>query len=179
MTKSSVAVFGSSQALPNSPAYRLAADLGRALARRGMTVRCGGYSGVMEGVAVGAREAGGRVVGCTLDWFADTRTPGSHLDEVRPSPDLASRLSCLLEGTRAAVALPGGVGTLNEVFWLWTLLFHGRGERRDLVLLGESWKDLCEFLYRRFEFPQHVQAMTRVTTDPEEAALLASGAGRS
>src|SRR5262245_11480372 len=147
MTMNSVVVFGSSSAPAGSPASLLAAELGRALARRGMTIRCGGYLGVMEGVARGAREAGGRVVGCTLDWFAGERVPSAHLDEVRSSPDLASRLACLLEGTRAAIALHGGVGTLNEVFWLWTLLLHGRGDGRRIILLGDSWAELCPILF--------------------------------
>ncbi len=59
----SVAVFGSSRAAPESPTYNLARELGAALARRGAEVRCGGYAGVMAGVAEGARAAGGRVVG--------------------------------------------------------------------------------------------------------------------
>ena len=74
MARDSVVVFGSSQAPRDSPHHRLAGELGAALARRGAVVRCGGYGGVMEAVASGAKSAGGRVVGCTLKWFAESRT---------------------------------------------------------------------------------------------------------
>jgi len=173
MANVSVVVFGSSRVPRGSVAYALATDLGRALARRGAEVRCGGYAGVMEGLAAGAKEAGGRVVGCTLAWFAGERAPNPHLDEVYPSPDLPSRLRCLLQGTRAAIALPGGVGTLNEIFWLWTLLMHGHGEGRRLILLGEPWEDLLELLEGRFEIDPPVRALVRRAGTAEEAAALA------
>ncbi|MGH7680756.1 MAG: LOG family protein, partial [Candidatus Eiseniibacteriota bacterium] len=80
MTTNSVAVFGSSQASSDSAHYRLAGDLGAALARRGAEVRCGGYGGVMEAVAAGAKREGGRVTGCTLRWFSEHRIPNRHLD---------------------------------------------------------------------------------------------------
>jgi uncharacterized protein (TIGR00725 family) len=175
MTKRSVTVFGSSRVPPGDPLYEVAGRLGRALAVRGAEVRCGGYAGVMEGLALGVREAGGRVVGCTLDWFADSRTPNSALDEVRNSSDLASRVRCLLEGSSAAIALSGGVGTLNEVFWLWTLLMHGRGEGRALILLGEPWGELMKVLSARFELDEPVRRLARVASSVDEAADLACG----
>lgn len=177
MTKRSVAVFGSSRTLPGDPLYCLARDLGRALAGRGVEVRCGGYAGVMEGVALGVKEAGGWIVGCTIDWFADSREPNSAMDELRPSSDLASRLRCLLDGAGAAIALPGGVGTLNEVFWLWTLLMHGRGEGRPLILLGEPWNDLVALLSGRFEMDPPVRELARIASSVEEAADMACGTG--
>jgi len=171
-----VAVFGSSRTPAGEPLYALARELGGALARRGLEVRCGGYSGVMDGLALGVRDAGGRVVGCTLDWFADSRTPNRHLDQVVPAEDLAGRLERLLEGTRAAIAVGGGVGTLNEVFWLWTLLLHGKGEGRTLILLGEAWEALLQVLSTRFEVDPPVRALVRVTRTVEEAVDLAAEA---
>jgi len=173
--KTSVVVFGSSRTPPGDPNYDLARDLGRALARRGAEVRCGGYAGVMGAVAEGAKGAGGRVVGCTLDWFDDTRAPNPHLDEVIPSPNLAGRIERLLEGTNAGIALPGGVGTLSEVFWLWTLLMHGKGMNRKLVLLGEPWRDLLEVLSRRFEVDAPIRALVDLAATAERAADLACG----
>ncbi|HEX7078041.1 MAG TPA: LOG family protein [Candidatus Eisenbacteria bacterium] len=176
MTKASVVVFGSSQAAGNSPHYRLGRDLGAALARRGAIVRCGGYGGVMEAVAVGAKSEGGTVVGCTLSWFGETRVPNTHLDEVHDSPDLESRIRCLLTGARGAVVLPGGVGTMNELFWVWTLLLLDRDDGPEsLVLLGEHWEELLDLLAKRFEFGPPVRALVRVARDVEEAAGIAWG----
>ncbi len=114
MTKTSVAVFGSSQAPRDSPHYRLAREVGASLAKRGATVRCGGYGGVMAGVAEGAYTAGGRVIGCTLAWYADSRPPCSQLSEICEAEDMAARIANLLSGTRGVIVLPGGVGTFNE-----------------------------------------------------------------
>lgn len=177
MTKRSVTVFGSSRVLSGDPLYETARRLGRALAARGAEVRCGGYAGVMEGLALGVRDAGGRVVGCTLDWFAESRTPNAALDEVRPSGDLASRLRCLLDGSSAAIALSGGVGTLNEVFWLWTLLMHGKGEGRGLVLLGEPWREMVALLSARFELHEPERRLVRLAASVDEAADLACEVG--
>jgi uncharacterized protein (TIGR00730 family) len=173
--KTSVVVFGSSRTQPGDPNYDLAQELGRALARRGAEVRCGGYAGVMGAVAEGVKGAGGRVVGCTLDWFDDTRRPNPHLDEVVPSPNLAARIERLLEGTGAAIALPGGVGTLSEVFWLWTLLMHGKGMNRRLILMGQPWRDLLDTLSRRFEVDATIRALAHLAATAEQAADLACG----
>ena len=172
---SAVAVFGSSRASPETPAYALALELGRALARHGAEVRCGGYGGVMEAVSRGAREAGGRVVGCTLAWPGESRSANPYLTEEIPCDSLDARIAAILEGTRGAVALHGGVGTLNELLWLWTLLLHGRGAGRALVLLGESYAELLDFLGRRFEVDARVRAVVRVAAGAGEAASLACG----
>ena len=174
MAKEAVAVFGSSQATPEAPHYRLAGELGRELALRGAEVRCGGYGGVMEAVATGVKQAGGKIVGCTLDWFRDTRIPFGGLDEIQESADLHERIDCLLRGARAAVVLPGGVGTLNELFWVWTLLLHDRDEGpQSLVLLGEPWEELLALLNRRFEFGDPILSLLQVALTPAEAAEIA------
>jgi len=176
MTKGSVAVFGSSKAPPGSEPHRLARELGSALAQRGAVVRCGGYGGVMEAVTQGATGAGGKVVGCTLAWYRDTRVPCSQLSEVCEADDLAGRIRNLLTGTRAAVVLPGGVGTLNELFWVWTLMTSDHeGGPDTLILLGEPWDELLDLLDRRFEFGPALRGLLRVARDPEEAARLAWG----
>jgi len=171
--RKSVVVFGSSRAAPGSPNYVLARELGEALARRGAEVRCGGYAGVMQGVAEGARAAGGRTVGCTIEWFADSREPNEHLEEVICAPDLSTRIDLLLEGTGAAIALPGGIGTLNEVFWLWTLLLHGKGAARKLILLGAPWLDLMQLLEQRFEADPPIRGLVHLAASIEEAADIA------
>jgi hypothetical protein len=173
----SVVVFGSSRAAPGSPVYADAVALGRALAERGVEVRCGGYGGVMEAVARGAREAGGRVVGCTLAWPGESRAPSAWLTEEVPSPALDARIAALLRGTRAAIALHGGVGTLNEVLWTWTLLLHGVETHRRLILLGEPYRELLEFLGARFEVSASTRRLTHVAASVEEAVALALGDG--
>lgn len=176
MTKTSVAVFGSSQASRESPHYNVGVELGAALAKRGAVIRCGGYGGVMEAVASGAKGAGGTVIGCTLRWFGESRVPNSNLDEVHEAHDLAARLDCLLKGSRGAVVLHGGVGTLNELLWVWTLLMHDRDEGPEsIALLGDHWEELLAFLTERFEIAAPVRELVRIAGTPEEAAAIAWG----
>jgi uncharacterized protein (TIGR00730 family) len=174
MKRDAVAVFGSSQAPPSSGTYRTARELGLELARLGAEIRCGGYSGVMEAVAAGGKEGDARVIGCTIGWFADTRTPCADLSEIQDSRDLHERVQCLLHGARSAIALPGGIGTFNELFWVWTLLLHGRQDApARLVLLDGPWDELLDFLGRRFEFGEAARNLVRVASTPQEAAELA------
>jgi uncharacterized protein (TIGR00730 family) len=176
--KTSVAVFGSSQASSESPHYRLAGELGAALARRGAEVRCGGYGGVMAAVSASAEAAGGKVVGCTLQWFGETRVPGAHLSEIEEAPDLHERIECLLRGVSGVVVLPGGVGTMNELFWVWSLLLFDRDPAPEsLVLLGEPWAEMLGTLSRLFEFTAPILELVRVADNAEEAAEIACGGG--
>jgi uncharacterized protein (TIGR00725 family) len=174
----SVVVFGSSRAKLGSREYTRGVELGAALAHRAVEVRCGGYGGLMEAVSRGAREAGGRVVGCTLSWAGESRAPNAWLSEVVPSPSLGARMEELLRGTSAAIALHGGVGTLNEFFWVWTLLLHGVEAERKLVLLGDSYRELAELLAKRFEVEDAVRGLLHHAATTEEAVELALGERR-
>lgn len=177
MTTNSVAVFGSSQASSDSTHYRLAGDLGAVLARRGAEVRCGGYGGVMEAVAAGAKREGGSVFGCTLKWFSESRIPNRHLDQVHEAANLHTRIECLLRGVRGAVVLPGGVGTMNELFWVWTMLLLDRAEGpQAIALLGEPWAELMSVLSRSFEFEAPIRSLVSLAATPEEAADIVLGA---
>jgi len=171
----SVVVFGSSRVPPGSPVHADALALGRALAARGVEVRCGGYGGVMEAVARGAREAGGRAVGCTLSWPGESRGPNPWLTEVVPCASLDARVATLLRGTRAAIAMHGGVGTLNELLWTWTLLLHGVEAHRRLILLGPSYRELLEFLSTRFEVDERARALVHAADSVPDAVALACG----
>jgi uncharacterized protein (TIGR00730 family) len=177
MARDSVVVFGSSQASRESTHYRLAEDLGVALGKRGVEVRCGGYGGIMEAVAAGAKREGGTVFGCTLKWFAERRLPNSHLDQVHESANLHTRIECLLRGARGAVVLPGGVGTMNELFWVWTLLLFDRDEGpQSIALLGEPWAELLSLLGRSFEFDGPIRSLVSLAQTAEEAVAIVLGA---
>ena len=63
---------------------------------------------------------------------------------------------------------------MNELFWVWTLLLHGRKDAPDrLVLLGELWDELLDLLDRRFEFGERARKLVRVARTPAEAAEIA------
>jgi uncharacterized protein (TIGR00730 family) len=137
-----IAVFGSSLPKPGEPDYTHAQHLGQALAQAGYIVMTGGYSGTMEAVSRGAAEAGGHVIGVTC---ADLETwrplPPNQwvLEEIRMQT-LRDRMYKLIDDCDAAIALPGGIGTLAEVAAMWSELQTSGSHPRLLVLVGAGWK---------------------------------------
>jgi uncharacterized protein (TIGR00730 family) len=140
-----VTVFGSSRITPEEPAYQDAVRLGRLLAQGGYTVCSGGYAGLMEAVSRGAAEAGGRVVGITVEPWASRLRPNSWVGEEIVTPHLFERLVRLTESD-AYIALPGGAGTLGEVALVWNLFQTESIPRRPLILVGARWRQLIRCL---------------------------------
>ena len=131
-----VTVYGSGE--PSPEVLELAFELGRGIARRGWILRNGGYGGTMEAAARGAREEDGRVVGVTCRAFGRPG-PNRYLSETIETATLLERLSALVEEADAFAALPGGTGTLTEVFLTWELMGKGLLPPRTLCLVGRAW----------------------------------------
>ncbi len=137
-----VTVFGGAKPQPGEPAYRQAEELGKLLADAGHTVLTGGYVGSMEAVSRGAAEAGGHVIGITCDEIETWRPGGRNpwvIEEMR-FPSLRQRLFALIEECDAAIALPGGPGTLAEISIMWNHLLIGAILPRPLILIGPGWQ---------------------------------------
>jgi uncharacterized protein (TIGR00730 family) len=134
-----VAVLGSARIGPGDPRHDDARRVGRLLAEQGWTVVTGGYGGLMAAIASGAAAAGGQTVGLPMTPWAHL-TPDPSNAELRWSDDYPQRLAFLL-GTRVAIALPGGVGTLAEATAVWAAAQTEAGSAR-LVLVGPSWRRL-------------------------------------
>ena len=154
-----VTVFGSSKVSSTEEVYRQAVRLGRLLAEAGYVVYSGGYGGVMEAVSRGAAEAGGTVVGVTIETWSSRVQPNSWLSQEVITPHLFDRMHHLIESD-AYVAMPGGLGTLGEVAVTWNLFQTASIPVRPLILVGGHWR----------RFVQHVQSEFRV--DGRDAALL-------
>lgn len=137
-----ITVFGSASPQPGQPAYEEARRLGELLAQAGHTVLTGGYMGTMEAASRGAAEAGGHVVGVTCDQIEVWRqaTHNQWVVEERKFPTLRERLYCLVEACDGALALPGGIGTLDEIATMWSQMQVNAMPTRPLVLIGEGWK---------------------------------------
>ncbi len=141
-----IAVFGSSEPLPDSPAYRTAQAVGGALAREGWGVITGGYTGVMEAASRGAREAGGKtVIGVCCEIFAH-RQPNAFLTETVQTPDLHQRSRELIERADGFVLLDGQSGTVSEAGLLWALDRAGCLGDKPIVAVGGTWADLLRYL---------------------------------
>ena len=143
-----IAVFGSSQALPGDPVYEDSLAIGRGLAQAGYAVMSGGYGGVMEAVSKGAFEAGGHVIGVTTDQIGDQFDvqPNLYLRETQNFADLRDRLLYMVENADGWLAMPGGVGTLHEIAETWELLRIGVLPRRPFVVYGEMWAGMVSDL---------------------------------
>jgi uncharacterized protein (TIGR00730 family) len=144
-----VAVFGRSQTQPGSPAYADAENLGRGLAALGHTVMTGGYTGTMEAVSRGAASGGGHVIGVTCGEIerSHRRHVNQWVAEEWSVPTLMERLQKLVAGSDAALALPGGPGTLTEVALTWNLMIVQSIGRRPLILIGPGWEQVLKAMY--------------------------------
>jgi uncharacterized protein (TIGR00725 family) len=148
-----ITVFGGAQPQPNSPAYEEARLLGELLAQRGHTVLTGGYIGTLEAVSRGASEAGGHVIGVTCIDIENWRKVGANrwVKEEWRKQTLIERLQALVEGCDAALALPGGPGTLTEISLLWNLMIIESLRRRPLILIGDGWQSVFDQVFNQLE----------------------------
>lgn len=137
-----VTVFGGSSPKPNEAAYEEARRLGALLAEAGHTVLTGGYMGTMEAASRGAAEAGGHVVGVTCTEIESWRAAKANVwvKEERAYPTLRQRLYALVDGCDAAIALPGGIGTLAEIATMWSQMQTAASPARPLILIGAGWQ---------------------------------------
>ncbi|MEW6251831.1 MAG: LOG family protein [Planctomycetota bacterium] len=144
-----ITIFGSGTCDPSDPSYRLAFQLGRAIAEAGWTLCNGGYAGTMEAACRGAVEAGGHTIGVTCRIPPWTEAPNRWVRQEIPTFDLLSRLNTLVRLSDGFVALPGGTGTLLELALVWELLNKGLLPRPvPFVLLGAHWRPVVEMVRR-------------------------------
>lgn len=148
-----ISVFGGAQPLPDSPEYEEARLLGGLLAQRGHTVLTGGYIGVMEAVSRGASEAGGHVIGVTCEDIEAWRKVKANawVKEEWRKKTLLERMQAIIEGCDAAIAMPGGLGTLAEISVMWNLMAVESLHRRPLILVGQGWRSTLDQFFNSFE----------------------------
>ncbi len=165
-----IAVFGSSTMQPHEPAYDDARRLGRELARRGAAVMTGGYDGAMAAASEGAHEAGGHVVGVTVEMFEGRGPVNRWVRERVHTRTIFERLEQLVHRADGFVAATGSVGTLNEVFLAWTLLGVNARQPAPLVLMGSHWHAWLEAHRAPGFLPAHLFRLIEVADTPESAA---------
>ena len=146
-------VTGFGGASPTVPHYNDALRLGKLLGQAGCSVLTGGYIGTMEAVSRGAFENGGHVIGVTCEEIETWRKvrPNHWVQEERRFITLRERLYALIDGCQAAIALPGGPGTLAEIAVMWNHLLTGAITPRPLILVGPGWKETFSQFYRSFD----------------------------
>ena len=142
-----VTVFGSARFGEDTPEYRLGVEVGRELARAGFAVLTGGGPGLMEAANRGAFEAGGVSIGCNIV-LPHEQAPNPYVQDTIDFRYFFTRKVMLVKYSSAFVCLPGGFGTLDELFEAATLIQCRKIGPFPLVLLGEAyWDGLREFVW--------------------------------
>ena len=171
-----ITIFGGSEPKPGDEAYSQAYLLGKALASRGHTVLTGGYIGTMEAVSRGAAEAGGHVIGVTCDEIEAWRPvkPNAWVKQEYRYPTLRQRLFALIERCDAAIALPGGIGTLAETAEMWSHLQTGVITYRPLILVGAGWQQTMRTFISSFEryIPEKYRQLIQFAADINTAVAI-------
>jgi uncharacterized protein (TIGR00730 family) len=179
-----VTVFGSARFTEEHRYYAMARAVGRELARTGFTVMTGGGPGIMEAANRGAKERGGPSVGCNIE-LPHEQHPNPWLDRFVEFRYFFVRKVMLVKYSYGFVVLPGGFGTLDELFETTTLIQTGKIQDFPLVLMGKDfWEPMLAFLRdtmvaERTIAPEDYHSIF-VTDSPEEAvAHILEAAGRN
>lgn len=142
-----ICVFCSANAGLDDGYYRLAGELGRWMAAEGHTLVFGGCSlGLMECIAGAVKEAGGRTVGIVPQIVEQGGRVSDHCDVTVMCADLTDRKQIMMERSDVFIALPGGIGTLDEIFSM--LAMSSIGYHKKKVILYDMqgfWQPLLEF----------------------------------
>ncbi len=174
-----VTVFGSARFPEGHRYYTLARNLGRRLAEEGYTVLTGGGPGIMEAANRGAKEAGGLSVGCNIE-LPHEQEPNRYLDRFVEFEYFFVRKVMLVKYSQGFVFMPGGFGTMDEVFETATLVQTGKIERFPLVAMGtEFWSNIANLrdaAIAEGTIDEADRGMFHRTDDVEEALrILAQG----
>ncbi len=178
-----VTVFGSARVPEGSPIYEQAREIGRRLAMDGWAVITGGGPGVMAAANRGCQEAGGLSIGCNIEL--------PHEQSVNPYVDLAvefryffARKTMFVKYADAFVIMPGGFGTLDELFEALTLIQTGKIRHFPVVLVGTAyWAGLIDWARETLIADGTVSeadlALLTLTDDPEEVCRVVRAFARA
>jgi uncharacterized protein (TIGR00730 family) len=143
-----VTVFGSARFPEDHPYYALARQLGQELAKAGYTVMTGGGPGIMEAANRGAKEAGGASIGASIT-LSHEQSANPYMDRFMEFDHFFVRKVMLVKYSCAFVVMPGGFGTLDEVFETITLMQTGKVRDFPVILVGmDYWGKLRDFLQK-------------------------------
>lgn len=144
-----ISVFGSARIQAGTPEYEESVMLGAALAQAGYTVMTGGYNGLMEAASKGAHDAGGHVIGVTvaqLEMIGESRMNPFVREEVRYET-MDERLHHLVLDCDAAIVMPGGIGTLQELAEMWQAMRTDQANVKPLLVFGPFWRPVVDLLF--------------------------------
>lgn len=170
-----VTVFGSARFSEGHKYYDLAVEVGGELAKSGFTVLTGGGPGMMEAANRGAKEAGGNSLGLNIVLPFEQK-PNPYVDETINFHYFFVRKVCLVKYSCAFICLPGGFGTLDELFEAATLIQCRKIGPFPLILIGEQfWSGIRDFTFHLLNeaaISPEDPGFARITDSPKEAVEL-------
>ncbi len=169
-----VTVFGSARYPEDHHWYAMAQQVGAELGRRGFTVMTGGGPGIMEAANRGARDVGAPSIGCNIS-LPNEQKPNAWCDQTVEFRYFFIRKVMLLKYSYGFVVLPGGYGTMDELFETLTLMQTGKIADFPVVIMGKGyWDELDDFIQKRMipdgTIDKADRGLVKVTDDPIEAA---------
>ena len=169
-----VTIFGSARFLPGHRYYDMAESVGREVARTGFTVMTGGGPGIMEAANKGAYEIGGTSVGINIQLPLEQK-PNNYMHVWVTMDYFFIRKFLMLKYSYAFVVLPGGWGTMDELFETLTLVQTGMIHHFPVVLMGKDYyqplMDYLDFMLRSGTISAKDLELVKLTDDPNEAVL--------
>lgn len=173
-----VSVFGSARTKPDHPYYAMAEEVGRRLVENGWAVITGGGPGVMEAANKGAMEAGGTSVGLGIE-LPFEQGLNSYVTMGINFRYFFARKTCFMKYSQGFLVLPGGYGTLDELFEALTLTQTKKVTNFPLVLVGtQFWSPLIDWLRDTLVADGNISADdvdSLVLTDDLDEAIAAMG----
>lgn len=170
-----VSVFGSARTQPGDPYYQMAVDVARLLVEHEFGVITGGGPGIMEAANKGAREAGGNSVGLNIVLpFEQGANPFIDTDKLVNFDFFFVRKTMFVKYAQGFIVLPGGYGTLDELFESLTLIQTGKCTHFPVVLMGVSfWEGMVDWLRHTLLAHGNISPgdldLFTLTDDPHEA----------
>jgi uncharacterized protein (TIGR00730 family) len=171
-----VSIFGSARTAPGDPQYNMARGLARTLGEAGYAIITGGGPGVMEAANRGARDAGVLSIGCNIK-LPHEQAPNPYQDIALDFEHFFVRKVMFVRYAQAFVVLPGGFGTLDELFEALTLTQTGKIRHFPVALVGNHyWDGMLEWLrdsmLREGKITQGELDLIRICDDPREVCAL-------
>ena len=155
----SVSIFGSARTKPENKYFQIGQEIARKLATLGYGIITGGGPGIMEAANKGAHEVGGKSIGLNIDLpFEQNHNPYIDAEHNLEFDYFFVRKVIFVKYSQAFVVMPGGFGTLDEMFEAITLIQTKKINNRPIVLVGKSyWEGLIEWLKKAMlEYEQNI-----------------------
>jgi len=143
-----VSVFGSARTQPDNPYYQMATEIGQKLAAAGLGVITGGGPGIMEAGNLGAHQEKGASVGLNIELpFEQSANPYIDQDKLINFNFFFVRKVMFMKYAQGFIVLPGGFGTLDELFEALTLVQTQKTAKFPIILVGSSyWKGMVDWI---------------------------------